>query len=466
MRAGLNIALVMMLLLMPCCILAASDLNDVKAISVSLVNQDPDPALAGDIVEIRLGVENTGGEAVKEVYTELVLEYPFELVSGYSAIQEVGTLQGYQTDGDMKIIKYKVRVDPEVTAGSYDFKVKYYEVDGLSVFQRTLSLDVSSSENAEVIYIDKTTLVPGQLDNLTFVVNNVGSSPLRELSFFWENEDDIILPVGSDNTRYINYIDVGESAELKYQVIADTNADPGLYKLTLSLSYADTATGEESEITTIAGVYVGGETDFDVAYATSSDDETSFSIANIGANPAYSVSVIIPSQDGWTVSGSSSAIIGNLNQGDYTVASFALQQSMGGSGFVPGGESMDSMENQSNQTGSWMDARVSSNTNTINVQIAYTDTMGQRKTVEYEVSLGSETSTNMTSFTDSGEMPSGMMGPGGMRRQDQSFFSKYFWPLASLVILVGVFYSYREYKKRKQKNPDFMVKDFFKRKKK
>lgn len=40
---------------------ASSESSNSKIIGISLVNQDPDPALAGNIVEIRLGVENSGG---------------------------------------------------------------------------------------------------------------------------------------------------------------------------------------------------------------------------------------------------------------------------------------------------------------------------------------------------------------------------------------------------------------------
>ena len=61
-----------------------------------------------------------------------------------------------------------------------------------------------------MIHIDKTTIVPGKQSSLKFTVNNVGSAPLRDLTFNWINDDDIILPVGSDNTKYIKYVDIGE----------------------------------------------------------------------------------------------------------------------------------------------------------------------------------------------------------------------------------------------------------------
>ena len=72
-------------------------------------------------------------------------------------------------------------------------------------------------------------------------------------------------------------------------------------------------------------MYVGGETDFDVAFSGSANGQTSFSVSNIGSVGASSVTVNIPKQLGWRVSGSDSAIIGNLDKGDYTIASFNLQ---------------------------------------------------------------------------------------------------------------------------------------------
>ena len=111
-------------------------------------------------------------------------------------------------------------------------------------------------------------------------------------------------------------------------MIADTNALPGLYKLNLYLTYEDSFSNKTKKISTIAGMYVGGGTDFDVAFSDNANGQMSFSVANIGSNPANSVSVIFPSRRGWSVSGSNSVIIGNLNKGDYTVASFKLQSSI------------------------------------------------------------------------------------------------------------------------------------------
>jgi len=174
-------------------------------------------------------------------------------------------------------------------------------------------------------------------------------------------------------------------------VIADTNAQPGLYKLNLYLTYEDSISNRTNKISTIAGVYVGGGTDFDVSFSDNANSQMSFSIANIGSNPASSVSVIIPQQPGWRVTGSNSVIIGNLNKGDYTVAGFKVQSSTSNmtsqDNFQNNFQNRTGRSNNSNQ-GRPMQRSMNSSSDTVLMQIAYTDTMGERKIVEKQVNVG------------------------------------------------------------------------------
>ena len=438
---------------------AYAGLDDDTAISISLVNQDPDPAIAGNIVDMRLSVINTGGNAANNLIIEVVPEYPFELVSGESALQNIGTITGYQGyyDENMKIVKYRLMVDPSAQTGSFNVKVKYYEEGSYFVTEKNIALEVMNKEVAEIIHIDKTLLVPGNQSSVKFTISNVGNAPLNDLIFSWENEDKIILPVGSDNTRYIKYIDVGGSADVEYQVIADTNAVLGLYQLNLYLTYEEYANGSSKTISTIAGVYVGGETDFDVAFSESSLGQTSFSVANIGSNPANSVFVIIPEQKGWIVSGSSSVIIGNLNKGDYTVASFGLKSLLNGVDST----SDTKFQKTEDATAGDLSQRFAQrsavdSTRTLTVQIAYTDTMGERHVIEKDVDVASldMVSANDQLFTKRGSMSA---------QTGLSQYNNYFVAIAILVISA---FLYKKYKRRKLMDPKYTFRQFIGRTKK
>jgi hypothetical protein len=464
-----NILSIFMLLGLIFCIPAVNadlgNLAESTVLSISLINYDPNPAMAGNVVEARIGVENIGSMDLNDLMLEVVPEYPFQLVSGETAVKSIGIIQGYSegSNANIKIIKYRMLINKDTPAGSYELKVKYYQSGSTSAIQKSLSLDVKNRDSAEVIHIDTTALVPGKQTSMKFTINNVGSAPLSDLTFFWENTDNIILPVGSDNTKHIKYIDIDQGQELEYQVIADTNAVPGLYKLNLYLTYKDNINGTEKKISTIAGMYVGGGTDFDVAFSDNANSQMSFTIANIGSNPANSVSVIIPQQRSWSLSGSNSVIIGNLNKGDYTVASFKLQSSIGNqttqnrgtrNNTNTQGRSMQGQTNDSSETG-FMLRQTNNSADTVLMQIAYTDTMGVRKIVDKEVKVANTASTTGTmSFQER------------TSTQQNSVTSNYTYYLLGLIVVVGLFVVQRKYSSRKMLYPGFKIRDIFKSQKK
>jgi len=457
-------ALIAMLVVMLYIPSAHAVLDNTASISLSLINQDPDPAITGDTVEVRIGIQNIGGNAVEGLTMELVPSYPFTLLSDESGVQEIGTIQGYQgyyETSSMKTVKYTVMIDKDAIAGSYNLKIKYYG-DGLgNAVEKSIPIDISSRQSAEIIHIDKTTLVPGHQSSLKFSINNVGNAPLRDLTFSWENDEGIILPVGSDNTRYIKYIDVGESAEIEYQVIADTNADAGLYKLDLYLNYENSLNSSTSRMSTIAGIYVGGGTDFDITYSESSGTDISFTIANIGSNPATSVSIIIPEQSRWKTTGASSTIIGNLDTGDYTVATFTLQSTQAQTGFTPGqGYTRPGQQRNLTQGATVPQVNNTQSQSNLKVQIAYTDTMGTRQLVEKQVSMSQSSSSGNSTSTTAGFTAG---GTNFRFQRQESFLSKYKWYIAGLVVLVIVGSVFIKYRKEKLLNPSYKLKDVFRK---
>jgi len=76
----------------------------------------------------------------------------------------------------------------------------------------------------------------------------------------WKDPKGVILPVYSDNTKYIKYLEPGQSVTIAYSVMADVNANPGLYTLDINLSFEDYESKEKG-IKTTAGLFVGGETE-------------------------------------------------------------------------------------------------------------------------------------------------------------------------------------------------------------
>ncbi len=389
-----------------------TDFTDVR---VSLINQNPTQVVAGDIVEVRVGVENLGYDTANDVIIRALSEYPFEVITDKEI--SVGTIQSSTEDGvNMQIVKFKLKVSSDITAGSYDFNLEYYENGNSNLIKEaTLLIDVKNKESAEITAIDKIQILPGKKEKITFTIENTGSSVLRDLIFSWENIDGVILPVGIDNSMYIKEIEVGKSVNVSFDIIASSFADADLYKLDLKLSYENSISNLVDVAQTTAGLYVGGNTDFDVVFSDESSGEISFTISNIGAVDAKSVTISIPEQDKVSLFGSNSQIIGNLNNGDYTATSF----------------------------------KVSSQKDTILLNIDYTNNLGERISVVKEVKVKiSQSLDNIEEVKKGDGSKSSSFGPLSSKTSDNSS------PLTNIgilfVVLVLSFISYKIYKKVKR----------------
>ncbi len=312
-----------------------------KGISIDLLNQDPDPVNPGDVLEVRISIENTGYDDIENCYLKIEPDYPFRALSGEGLIQNIGTLGKRSEDDRRKVIKFKIGVENDVNEGKYPLKVYLYSTGSKNKvsLNRELTIDIDSESNAEIEYINVEKLIPGEKTRLIFGIKNVGNSPLKNSMFSWESTGDVILPVGSSNVKHINLIDVGETANVSFEVLTNVNTKPGLYKLDMVLTYDDieelqtiteAGTVENQKRKTIkskAGIYIGGTTDFDIAFMERSPTGAyTFSVSNIGNNGANSVKISVPLQENWTVTdGSNSVILGNLQKGDYTVADFNIK---------------------------------------------------------------------------------------------------------------------------------------------
>lgn len=395
---------------------------------VNLLNQDPDPVKAGSDFEVRFSIENRGGEAKTDYVIEVIPTYPFEIFPDESNVKEIGTIFPY-TDKDKNsanIVKFKLRVKDKIEAGNYDLKIKTYQ-KGKESFasQKEVSIKIDSESNAEISSINVDSLVPGEKTKLSFSIKNVGKSKLENLMFKWESKDDIILPVGSSNVRYIEDIDVGQEAVVDFYVVSDLNTEPSLYKLDLTLEYDDIEnlqriteagtidTQSRRTVMSKAGIYVGGGTDFEVSFSEILRGESSFSIANIGSNLASSVVVKIPKQDSWIVEGSDSDVVGNVKKGAFGRAEFKLNP-------------VKNIENED-----------------LLLIIEYTDTTGKRQSLNKTISLDNN-------LFD--EKSIGVSGNGANEKKSSIFSWKLFVAIA-LVVLVGIIvYRKKSRLKNKSKN--------------
>jgi hypothetical protein len=427
----------MLILILPIASASAGFNAGLSGVEVDLMTQSPNPARPGETVELTFSVQNVGSNDLTDIVVEIEPEYPFSQVSGESLTKTISFLEARQDDEDATLVKIKLKVDANVAEDIYEIDVVVSDSDTDLSVSTTVDVDIQGKEYAQVVTISESNIDVATVEPIEFVITNIGSSPLKNMAVSWDESTGIILPVYSSNTKYISYLGVGESVSVAYSVMADVNADPGLYKLDITLEFEDYDSNTNT-IETKAGLFVGGATDFDLSYSESDEGEVSLSLANVGNNEAYSVKVSIPEQDNFQATGSTSTIVGNLEKGDYTITSFSISQV----GSMPSedGDSSGTAQarpDSSEMTDEGMEVRPEQmeSISELLVLIEYTDSAGQRNSIEKTVQIEELTG---------GAMAAGMNA--GSRPGQSSSTNSYLLYGAALLIVLVVGFNYRKKK--------------------
>jgi hypothetical protein len=386
-----------------------------SSLQVNLTNQNPDTARPGEPVELTVSAQNVGSNNLKDITVAIEPKYPFIQISGENLKKSISYLNARQNNNDAAVLKFKLMTDANAAAGTYNIDITTSAKGGGSssntiTTTKTIQIEVRGKEYAQVVTINKANIDIAKEEPLEFIITNTGNSALKNMVISWKDPKGAILPVYSDNTKYIKYLEPNQSVTVVYSVMADVNAVPGLYTLEVTLSFEDYESKTKS-IQTTAGLFVGGATDFDVSFSESSQDKISLSVANVGNNMAYAVKVSVPEQEGFVVTGSPSTIVGNLQKGDYTIASFNVTSTQAAGGYTgtaqntanTGDAAGDNSTSTSGDNSPFTsDAAGDNSTSTsgdnspLKIRIEYTDAKGERITVDKDVAV------QMSSFAEFG----------------------------------------------------------------
>jgi hypothetical protein len=334
---------------------------------------------------------------------------------------DVGSLDS----GESYSIIYEFKIPSTAPPGLYQV---LFEVRGASSIRQTAIIQVQDATVLDITSVTPTEISIGQATTILFNITNNGGVSLQNLLFTWEDPNSLILPVGADNRITIPSIGAENYTEIPVNVIASSGISPGVYPLTTLIQYYD-QTGEKQTVNSTVGLQISGKTTFDIVLQTSTSITTTFAVVNTGANTASSVVVSIPQQLSYSTSGTSSTSVGNLDAGDYTLASFSItsttsnttrNRTMQFPSFNRTG--MDAPPSGGNFTGDrnmfMNQSFLGAGNNRLLVQIAYTDMFGVRQTVQKQVNLSSGSTSGFSSRSTT-QGTSGTF-PGGFSSQSQS----------------------------------------------
>jgi hypothetical protein len=311
---------------------------------------------------------------------------------------DVGSLDS----GETYSVIYEFKVPSTASPGLYQV---VFEITGGNTIRQTAVIQVQDATVLDITAVTPSSIKIGEATTLLFNITNNGGVDIQNIQFTWADQNNLILPVGADNKETIPLIAAKNHTELPITIMASSGISPGIYALTITMEYFDQTGTKQTMISTV-GMQISGTTTFDLVVQTSTSGSTTFSVVNTGANVASSVIVSIPQQLNYQTSGVSSTSLGNLDAGDYTLATFQIVSTSSNTTsqspfFNRTGTGAPPERNFSGRNQFMNQSFTGVRGNALLVQISYTDVFGVRQTIQKQVTISSRSSFGSTSSSTS-----------------------------------------------------------------
>ena len=303
-----------------------------KAIRVTLVNQEPDPVEPGSIFDVRFKVENIGSTNAEDVSIEILPSYPFSLYSG-DAVREIGSVHGRQIGDIGVIVKFKLKVDKEASAGETPIKLRY-KIASESGWIGTDDFMLNVKAQDAILSIQDFQSVPekikpGGTGYLTLNLKNLADFFIKDIKVSLSFGGTPFATIGSTNEKVVEYLDPKENTIIDFRLIAEPGAEANVYRVPYKINYLDKLGTKYTKNGTI-GLIIGSEPDLLIdlenseVYTKRKAGKVSIKFVNRGLTDIKFLTVTLKPSENYVVVGSENVYIGDVDSDDYETAEFKI----------------------------------------------------------------------------------------------------------------------------------------------
>lgn len=197
-------------------------------VEVSLLNQDPYPAVQGDYVKLVFQIDGVANTDCKIVEFELLEKYPITFDPGqqrkFSINAGTYTSSNYQ---DFFMATYKVRVNADTLDGSNHIEVRYTYGAG-STQTKEFELEVEDVRAEFEVVIKE---YDYDTHELTFEILNIGDSDIEALTVGIPKQENI--EVKGPNREVVGDLDSNEYTTADFEATLEDG------EITVDLTYSD-----------------------------------------------------------------------------------------------------------------------------------------------------------------------------------------------------------------------------------
>jgi len=299
-------------------------------LAINLINQDPDPTEPGKYVDVRFKFDNNGTGEARDVEVEVLPQYPFSLDPGINALRKIGTIQSRQKGDVGVIIKYRLRVDENAVEGENELKIRYRIDKGIWIEPEEFTVDIQTHDailSVESVSLDKKSLEPGSSSILKIKLSNEADSVLQDIELDLQLTGLPFIPVGSSNEKSIYQIKSKGDYEFVFELLANPEADSGVYQVPLKITYSDSLGKSYFKNSTI-GLIVGAKPDLSVTldetdiFEAGKSGEIIVKVVNKGVTDIKFMNLRLMPRDNYKILSNDEVYLGNIDSDDFETADF------------------------------------------------------------------------------------------------------------------------------------------------
>jgi hypothetical protein len=219
-----------MFILLAFLILAASTLTSAVAcdLTVSLLNQDPYPAVPGDYVKLVFQIEGLDSPNCNDITFDLLADYPIEFNPGETGLRKFSKIDYIKDYQSNLLVPYEVRINENALNGANPIEVKV-QSRGDAPITKTLYVEVEDVRVDFEIYVKDYSYITNEM---TLEILNIEESNIEALSVEIPKQENI-------QVKGANRIVVGDLDSNEY-TSADFEAIPADGEFKVHLIYSDT----------------------------------------------------------------------------------------------------------------------------------------------------------------------------------------------------------------------------------
>jgi hypothetical protein len=197
-------------------------------LDVSLINQDPYPAVPGDYVKLVFQLDGVDGADCQDITFDLLTDYPIEFNSGESGRRTFERIN-YLKDFDSNIlVPYEVRVHRDALDGANPIEVRV-QSKGDPALSRVFDLEVSDVKADFEVYVKD---YDYSTRELTLEILNIAAADVEALTLEISKQDTI--DIKGAKRQVVGDLDSNEYTTIDFEAI------PSDGSFEVDLIYSDT----------------------------------------------------------------------------------------------------------------------------------------------------------------------------------------------------------------------------------